>query len=109
MANVISECTWLQNLLLELHVPLYCATIVYTYNKSVIYLASNPVQHQRMKHIEVDLHFVREKVACGQVRVLHIPFAYQYADIFTKCLPRELFLDFRSSLTVCPPVLTAGV
>jgi hypothetical protein len=31
------------------------------------------VQHQRTKHVEIDLHFVREKVALGHVRVLHVP------------------------------------
>ncbi|GJU35680.1 ribonuclease H-like domain-containing protein [Tanacetum coccineum] len=40
--------------------------------------------HQRTKHIEIDIHFVRDMVARGQVRVLHVPFRYQYADIFTK-------------------------
>ncbi|KAI3751228.1 hypothetical protein L2E82_22276 [Cichorium intybus] len=54
---------------------LHClkATIVYCDNVSAVYLTGNPVQHQRMKHIELDIHFVREKVAKGQVRVLHMP------------------------------------
>lgn len=79
------------------------ATIVYCDNISAIYLSHNPVHHQRTKHIEMDIHFVREKVALGHVRVLHVPSAYQYADIFTKGLPRQLFTDFRSSLSVRPP------
>jgi hypothetical protein len=58
------------------------------------------VQHRRTKHIEIDIHFVQEKVALGAVRVLHVPSTSQYADIFTKGLPRALFLDFRSSLHV---------
>jgi hypothetical protein len=61
-------------------------------------MASNPVQHRRTKHIEIDIHFVREKVSLGQVRVLHVPSAHQYADIMTKGLPSQLFTDFRSSL-----------
>ncbi|KAK9134792.1 hypothetical protein Syun_014122 [Stephania yunnanensis] len=58
----------------------------------------------------MDIHFVREKVARRQVRVLHVPSRYQIADIFTKGLPQVLFEDFRDSLHICkPPVSTAGV
>ncbi|GJR97777.1 ribonuclease H-like domain-containing protein [Tanacetum coccineum] len=65
--------------------------------------------HQRTKHIEIDIHFVRDLVAAGQVRVLHVPSRYQFADIFTKGLPSALFEEFRSSLSVwCPPAPTAG-
>nr|GFA63876.1 ribonuclease H-like domain-containing protein [Tanacetum cinerariifolium] len=42
--------------------------------------------YQRTKHIEIDIHFVRDLVATGQVRVLHVPSRYQFADIFTKGL-----------------------
>lgn len=58
------------------------------------------MQHQRTKHIEIDLHFIREHVALGHVRVLHMPSWSQAADIFTKGLPSSLFLDFRSSLNI---------
>ncbi|MCI33913.1 copia protein, partial [Trifolium medium] len=49
------------------------ATLVYCDNVSAIYLSGNPVQHQRTKHIEMDNHFVREKVVRGQEHVLHVP------------------------------------
>jgi hypothetical protein len=39
----------------------------------VIYLASNPIQHQRAKHVKIDLHFICDKVTIGEVRVLHVP------------------------------------
>ncbi|GKB98455.1 ribonuclease H-like domain-containing protein, partial [Tanacetum coccineum] len=82
------------------HAPLSTATLVYCDNVSVVFLSTNPVQHQRTKHIEIDIHFVRDYVAFGQVRVLHVPSRFQYADIFTKGLPSALFCDFRSSLNV---------
>ncbi|GJU74909.1 ribonuclease H-like domain-containing protein [Tanacetum coccineum] len=59
--------------------------------RSAIYMSANPVQHQRTKHIEINIHFVRDMVTAGQVRVLHVPSHYQYADIFTKGLPSALF------------------
>jgi hypothetical protein len=58
------------------------------------------VQHQRTKHVEIDLHFVRDRVAIGEVRVLHVPTTSQFADIFTKGLPSTTFAAFRSSLNI---------
>ncbi|KAK4358278.1 hypothetical protein RND71_023888 [Anisodus tanguticus] len=110
VANVISESCWIYNLLLEIHRPIQKTTLVYCDNISAIYLSENLVQHQCTKHIDMEIHFVREKVARGQVRVLHVPSRYQIADIFTKGLPRILFDDFRASLSVLgPPASTAGV
>ena len=103
VANAVAEAAWLRNLLLELYCPVSRATLVFCDNVSAVYLASNPVKHQRTKHVEIDLHFVRERVAIGQVRVLHVPSDHQFADIFTKGLSSQLFFDFRSSLNVRAP------
>nr|GEU88255.1 ribonuclease H-like domain-containing protein [Tanacetum cinerariifolium] len=59
--------------------------------------------HQRTKHIEIDIHFVRDLVAAGQVRVLHVSSRYQFADIVIKGLPSALFKEFRSSFSVRRP------
>nr|GEX45926.1 ribonuclease H-like domain-containing protein [Tanacetum cinerariifolium] len=108
VANVVAETCWLRNLLRELHTLLTFATLVYCDNVSDVYLSCNPVQHQRTKHIEVDIHFVRDLVVVGQVRVLHVPSRYQFANIFTKGLPTTLFEEFRFSLSVrCPSAPTA--
>ncbi|GJS97167.1 ribonuclease H-like domain-containing protein [Tanacetum coccineum] len=103
VANVVAETAWIRNLLRELHSPLLTATLVYCDNVSAVYMSANPVQHQRTKHIEIDIHFVRDMIKAGHVRVLHVPSRFQYADIFTKGLPSALFEDFRSSLSVRPP------
>ncbi|KAK9069547.1 hypothetical protein SSX86_011451 [Deinandra increscens subsp. villosa] len=109
VANAVAKTSWIRNLLLELHVRVRRATLVYCDNVSAVYLSENPVQHQRTKHVELDIHFVREKVRLGQVKVLHAPAEYQYADIFTKGLPKHLFTRFRSSLCLRqPPAQTAG-
>lgn len=83
VANTVAEVSWLRQLLHELHSPPSHATLVYCDNVSAVYLSSNLVQHQRTKHVEIDLHFVRERVAA-----------------FTKGLPTAVFTEFRSSLTV---------
>ncbi|KAJ0928153.1 putative RNA-directed DNA polymerase [Helianthus annuus] len=109
VANTVAELSWIRNLLSELHLPVHTASIIYCDNISAVYLADNPVQHQRTKHIELDIHFVREKVRLGTVKVLHVPADYQYADIFTKGLPKHLFQRFRSSLCLrTPTAQTAG-
>ncbi|GJY05740.1 ribonuclease H-like domain-containing protein [Tanacetum coccineum] len=108
VANAVAETCWLHNLLRELHTLLSSATLVYCDNVSAVYLSRNPVQHQCTKHIEIDIHLVRDLVAAGQVRVLYVSSCYQFTDIFTKGLPSALFEEFRTSLSIrCPPAPTA--
>ena len=64
--------------------PLSSATLVCCDNVSAIYQSPNSVKHQRTKHIEIAIHFVRDFVSVGHVRVLHAPSRYQFPDIFTK-------------------------
>jgi hypothetical protein len=100
VANGVAEACWLRQLLVELHNPLSWATLVYCDNVSAIYLSTNPVLHQRTKHVEINLHFVHERVAIRDVRVLHVPMTSQFVDIFTKGLPSSVFSEFRSSLNI---------
>ncbi|GKB78260.1 ribonuclease H-like domain-containing protein [Tanacetum coccineum] len=91
VANAVAETSWIRNLLRELHTPLFTVTLVYCDNVSAVYMSANPVQHQRTKHIEIDIHFVRDKVAAGHVRVLHVPsgFSTQISSqkvFHTRCL-----------------------
>jgi hypothetical protein len=108
VAHAIVECCWLQQLLQELHIPIAHAAVVYCDNVSAVYMTTNPVHHRRTKHIEIDIHFIHEKVALGQVRVLHVPSFHQYADIMTKGLPTQLFTDFRFNLCIKNPTATTA-
>ncbi|KAL4574078.1 hypothetical protein LXL04_020900 [Taraxacum kok-saghyz] len=77
VANVVVEIARLHNLILELSCPLTRSTVVFCNNVSVIYLASNLVQHQITKHVEINLNIVRGHVVTGQIRVLHVPSTHQ--------------------------------
>jgi hypothetical protein len=58
IANGVAEATWLRQLLHELHTPSSWCTLVYCDNISVMYLSTNLIQHQRTKHVKIDLHFI---------------------------------------------------
>jgi hypothetical protein len=73
VANGVAEACWLWQLLQELHAPLTKSTLIYCDNVSVVYVSINLIQHQRTKHVKIDLHFVPERVAIGDVRILHVP------------------------------------
>nr|GEW91739.1 ribonuclease H-like domain-containing protein [Tanacetum cinerariifolium] len=66
VANDVAETCWLRNLLRELYTPLSSATLVYCNNVNAIYLSANSVQHQRTKHIEIYIHFIRDLIAAHQ-------------------------------------------
>jgi hypothetical protein len=73
VANTVAEISWLRQLLQEHHFCPRRSSVVFCDNVSAVYLSTNPVQHQRTKHVEIDLHFVRDKVATGEIHVLHVP------------------------------------
>ncbi|KAF3642093.1 putative F-actin-capping protein subunit beta-like [Capsicum annuum] len=86
---------------LELHVQLPDPPIIYCDNVGATYLCQNPILHSRMKHIEVDFHFVRDQVQQKQVLVQHLHAVDQLPDTLTKPLPRLLFHQHLSKLKLC--------
>lgn len=86
MSSACSEITWLRGLLGELGVPQLTLTPLYADNISAIQIASNPVFHERTKHIEVDCHSIREALVRQEITLPHISTEHQTADIFTKAL-----------------------
>jgi len=86
LRKVVGELTWLHRLLTELTVPISSPIAVYCDSQSAIYIARNPVFHERTKHIEVDCHFVRNKLQEGLISLHHVSTSDQLADILTKAL-----------------------
>jgi hypothetical protein len=91
VTNSVAKACWLRQLLVELHSPLSRATLVYCDNVNTVYLSTNLIQHQRTKHVEIDLHFVHERVSVENVHALHILMTSQFTDIFIKGLPSSVF------------------
>ncbi|XP_060674740.1 retrovirus-related Pol polyprotein from transposon RE1 isoform X2 [Ziziphus jujuba] len=99
LAHVTVELCWLRNLSQELQF-LFDKPIIWSDNIGAALLASNPVHHARVKHIEIDLHFVRDKVLDKELEIRYVPSKEQIADIFTKSLGTSRFLFLRNKLRV---------
>ena len=67
-------------------------------NQGSIFLASNPVQEKRIKHIDLRYHFIRDTIASKRVELFFVEGAHNPADLFTKNLGRVKFLKFREQL-----------
>ncbi|RVW92094.1 Retrovirus-related Pol polyprotein from transposon RE2 [Vitis vinifera] len=86
MALATCELIWLKHLLRELRFGKDEQMKLICDNQAALHIASNPVFHERTKHIEVDCHFIREKIASGCVATNFVKSNDQLADIFTKSL-----------------------
>ncbi|PRQ35279.1 putative RNA-directed DNA polymerase [Rosa chinensis] len=110
LAHACAETTWLGYLLYELGARIQFPILLHCDNLSATYMASNPVFHARTKHIELDYHYVREKVALGSHRVCFIPSVDQPADLLTKPLHKSRHFLLSSKLVRPePPSLRGGV
>ncbi|XP_057756497.1 uncharacterized mitochondrial protein AtMg00810-like [Arachis stenosperma] len=90
LANAACEVLSLMALLKFMHIEVHSA-MVFCDNISAIQMSTNPTLHERSKHIKIDYHFIREKVASGIIKLVHVPSKHQLADILTKALPAPQF------------------
>nr|GEX36054.1 hypothetical protein [Tanacetum cinerariifolium] len=100
LADTVAELTWIEALLRELKVPMTRVPVLWCDNLGVTYLSANPVFHAHTKHVEVDFHFVREKVVTRKLYVQFITTHDQIADIFTKPLSSQRFAALWSKMRV---------
>jgi hypothetical protein len=100
LANTTAELQWLQSLLKELRVFLSTSPTLWCDNLGATYLTANPMFHARTKHIEIDFHYVRDKVASKALEVRFISTKDQKAEIFTKPLVSTRFTILRDNLSI---------
>lgn len=100
VAAGVAEVMWLKSLLSEVLGHVIESSTIWCDNSSAVQLTANPILHSRTKHVELDLYFVREQVAKGDIIINHIPALYQKADILTKSLSSARFLRLREELNV---------
>lgn len=100
LSNAAAEIAWIQSILTELGVSCSAPPLLLCDNVSATYMSVNPVMHSRTKHIEVDHHFIREKVGRKQLLAQFVPSEDQVANIFTKSLHSPRFIGLRTKLTL---------
>ena len=98
MASTASELTWIKQLLADLNIKTEEPMKMFCDNQAARHIAANPVFHERTKHIEVDCHFVREKIQAKEIETPFVKSQDQLADVFTKDLGTRAFEDITSKL-----------
>ena len=96
----ICEGMWIKKVLSELDLNNDQGFEVLSDSQSAMSIAKNPVQHDRTKHIEIDRHFIHEKVNSGVANLQYVSTKKQMADIFTKALPRVTFDELSFKLGI---------
>ncbi|CAN6548755.1 unnamed protein product [Malus baccata var. baccata] len=98
MASTACQLIWLKSLLFDLGFHSKEPISMFCDNQAAMHIASNPVFHERTKHIEVDCHYVRAQVQSNIINTHYTRSHDQLADIFTKPLPTVQFMRIMSKL-----------
>nr|CAN66727.1 hypothetical protein VITISV_041956 [Vitis vinifera] len=98
LAQGICEGTWIKRILSKLGQTSSSPILMMCDNQATISIVKNPVHHDRTKHVEIDRHFITEKVTSETVKLNYVPTKHQTVDILTKALPRPNFEDLTCKL-----------
>ncbi|XP_031258421.1 secreted RxLR effector protein 161-like [Pistacia vera] len=105
LSEAATELVWIHNLFQEHGITINSVPTLWCDNMSAGALSSNPMFHARTKHIEIDVHYVRELAAEKSLSVQYVPSEYQVADVLTKALAAHRFHILKEKLTVLPSLL----
>ncbi|XP_039046302.1 uncharacterized protein LOC120186456 [Hibiscus syriacus] len=106
VADVTAETTWISALLTDMGILQSKTSVIWCDNNSTVVVTVNPVNpvyHAKTEHVELNVHFVREKVAAQQVVVYYVPGSHQVADGLTnnlKCFEQRFVLFRAKKLSV---------
>ena len=108
LATTAVELSWLRQVLKDLGIFLSTPPKLWCDNVYALAIASNPVFHVHTKHVEVDYHFVCERVLRRDLLVKYVATGDQLADIFTKSLSTSCFMFLQSKIMVSHPLILKG-
>ncbi|XP_017974611.1 PREDICTED: uncharacterized mitochondrial protein AtMg00810-like [Theobroma cacao] len=100
MVSTCCEMIWIKSILEDFGIKQNEAMDLYSDSQSVIHKSKNPVFHERTKHIEIDCHFIREKVLTRLIKPKHISSSTHITDILTKALQPNQFYKLLSKMSV---------
>ena len=86
MTQSICEIMWICQLLMKVGIKTSVPAKLWCDNQAAMHITSNPVFHERTKHIEINCHFVREKIWLGLISIGYVKTEEQSGDIFIKPL-----------------------
>ena len=101
LSYATQEAVWLRQLMKDVGRDVTLPTVIYEDNNGAIDLSRNAKYHNRTKHIDINHHFVRERVKSKEIDVVHCPSKDMVADLLTKGIPRVQFEKLRDLLGVC--------
>jgi len=100
MAGTCCELTWLRHLLTDLHMLVSSPVTLHCDNQVVLHIAKNLVLHERTRYIEMDCHFIWDKILRGEVVTRYMISSQQLADVFTKTLGKQKLKQLMCKLGV---------
>ena len=100
--HATKQVIWQRNLYKEIGLPYDTPSIIKSDNQATISISHHPEYHARTKHVDIDLHFLRDYVEEGTIKLEYVPSAENLADLFTKALSRPAHVSLTRAIGLLP-------